>query len=472
MVQSTHGDSREHYRAVTRANVARLPQWDLMSPELREAVEVVSTVLPFRTNRYVTDELIDWSRVPRDPMFQLTFPQRGMLSEEHYDSMLAVVRSFKLGNTSKEELDREADRIRMCLNPHPAGQMTDNVPTIINDEGERERVHGMQHKYRETVLFFPSHGQTCHAYCTFCFRWAQFVGREDLRFASREVDQLVRYLRQHPEVTDVLLTGGDPMIMKTRVLSEYIRPLLDVESVRTIRIGTKSVAYWPQRFVSDDDADDCLRLFESVVQRGKHLAIMGHYSHPVELSTRVSRLALRRIRASGANVRMQSPMIRHVNDDPDAWVELWRRGVQLGAVPYYFFVERDTGAKKYFETPLARCWDVFRSAYSRVSGVARTVRGPSMSAWPGKVHIVGVTRVGGQKAFVLEYLQARDPSLVRRPFFARYDERATWWDQLEPLTEMDAGFWPRKQSAMRRWEGTPLRVRGEVLDEREDARRN
>ena len=75
--------------------------------------------------------------------------------------------------------------------------------------------------------------------------WAQFIGDEDLKFANKEVDQLVRYLRQHPEVSDVLFTGGDPMVMKAKVLERYIRPILEdpeLEHIRTIRIGTKSVA--------------------------------------------------------------------------------------------------------------------------------------------------------------------------------------------------------------------------------------
>ena len=78
-----------------------------------------------------------------------------------------------------------------------------------------------------------------------------------------DTDMVAAYVRQHPEVTDVLFTGGDPLIMKTRVLRTYIEPLLDIEHLRNIRIGSKSVAYWPQRFVSDDDADDLLRLFDS-----------------------------------------------------------------------------------------------------------------------------------------------------------------------------------------------------------------
>jgi len=431
---SANGASR--YRAVTRSNIDKLPQWRALDDELREAIEIVSLVLPFRTNHYLIERLIDWDAVPDDPIFQLTFPQRGMLEDDQYDRVKHLVDA----GAHQDKLKAEINRVRYELNPHPAGQMTHNVPKL-----DGRPVEGMQHKYRETVLFFPSHGQTCHAYCTFCFRWAQFVGMDDLKFASKEADGLARYLRANPQVTDVLFTGGDPMIMKTKVFESYIEPILSIDSLRTIRIGTKAPAYWPQRFVSDADADDLMRTFERVTKAGKHLAIMGHFSHPVELSTDVAQQAIRRIRATGANVRMQSPVIRHVNDRTDDWVDMWTAGVQLGAIPYYMFVERDTGAKNYFEMPLARCWELFQSAFQRVSGMARTVRGPSMSCFPGKCHVLGVTEIGGEKAFALEFLQAREPDLVRRPFFAKYDAEASWYDRLEPFSRSDQPFFLRPE---------------------------
>ncbi len=433
-----HAQEQPRYRAITRSNINQLPQWETMDSDLRRAVEVVSLVLPFRTNAYVAGELIDWSRVPEDPMFQLTFPQREMLTDEHYDEVARLVDR----DAPKPEIDEAVNRIRLDLNPHPAGQMTHNVPTLAGDD-----LDGMQHKYRETVLFFPSHGQTCHAYCTFCFRWAQFVGMEGLKFASSEADTLVRYLRKHPEVSDVLITGGDPMIMKSKIMRQYIEPLLDVETITSIRIGSKAPAYWPQRFVTDKDAGDLLALIEQASERGKNVAIMGHYSHPVELSTDVARQAVLNLRSAGATVRMQSPVLRHINDNAKTWADLWRTGVGLGAVPYYMFVERDTGARRYFEMPLVRCWNIFRNAYQQVSGLARTVRGPSMSAFPGKCHVLGVTEIGGKQAFALEFLQAREPDLVRRPFFAKYDPKATWYDQLEPFSEADRPFFIKPSDA-------------------------
>ena len=440
-------DDPTRYHAVGLNNVADLPYWDRLDADVREAVDVVGRVLPFRTNRYVVDHLIDWSRVPEDPIFQLVFPQRPMLDPAEFDEIRRLLRR----EVPAAEVAAAANRIRRGLNPHPAGQLTHNVPEL-----DDRPLQGIQHKYRETVLFFPSAGQTCHAYCTYCFRWAQFVGLADLRFEAGEPDDLVRYLRAHPEVTDVLITGGDPMVMRTRVLRRYVEPLLspELERVQNIRIGTKAVAYWPRRFVSDDDADDCLRLFEDVIATGRHLAVMGHYSHPVELEPEIARTAVRRIRSTGAQIRMQAPLIRHVNDYPDAWAELWRTGVRLGLIPYYMFVERDTGAHNYFEIPLTRCYEIFKKAYSQVSGLSRSVRGPSMSAFPGKVRILGIVTLRAMMdgnvlaavqdslgpelgdpdtpRLVCDFIQARDPEWVKRPFFAEFDEDAAWFDELKP----------------------------------------
>lgn len=412
------------YTPFNRSSIRKTTQWDHLPEDLQEAIDVVSLVLPFRTNRYVMDELIDWDDVPDDPMYRLNFPHRSMLDRADYER-LRVLRD----GDEPTELARAVAAFRNRLNPHPAGQMSHNVPTLDDDE-----VPGIQHKYDETVLFFPSSGQTCHAYCTFCFRWPQFVGEQDLQFAAKDVWGLTAYLRRHPEVTDVLITGGDPLIMRTAKLEKYIEPLLEPEfaHVQNIRIGTKSLSYWPHRFVTDPDADDLLWLFERIVSSGRHLALMGHYSHPVELSTEIARTALSRVRRTGAVVRMQSPILKHINDDPQVWRGLWTEGVRFGAIPYYMFVERDTGPRSYFEIPLTRAYDIFRAAYSSVSGLARTVRGPSMSALPGKVLVDGAPTIDGKKTFALQFLQARNAELVRQPFYAKYDPTATWFDQLVP----------------------------------------
>jgi KamA family protein len=358
-----------------------------------------------------------------------------MLLPEDYEAMAALIRR----GASRQEVNQLAHRIRLGLRPHPGGQMELNVPQI-----DGKPLPGLQHKYRETVLYFPGHGQTCHAYCSYCFRWAQVVGMPELKFSATEVDDLVTYLKVHEEVSDLLITGGDPMIMKTRLLEKVLEPVLEpsLEHVRNIRIGTKAVAFWPHRFVDDGDADDLLRLFERVVQSGRHLALMGHFSHPVDISTEEAREAIRRIRSTGAEIRMQSPVVRHVNDSSEVWRDLANTGVYLGMVPYYMFMERDTGARNYFEIPILRAHGIYRDAFAGLSGLARTLRGPSMSATPGKVHVVGTCPMGDKEVFTLRYLQARDPSLVGRPFFADLDPEATWFSQLRPADPASAAFFP------------------------------
>jgi L-lysine 2,3-aminomutase len=280
------------FKPYTRQTIQQSAHWERLPEDLREAVQVISRVLPFRTNQYVMESLIDWNNIPDDPIYRLTFPHPDMLAPDEYKALRQLV----LVDKDEAAIDREVKRIRMRMNPHPAGQMTHNVPML-----EGRPVPGLQHKYKQTVLFFPSSGQTCHAYCTFCFRWPQFVGMDDLKFDAKETDDLVSYLKRHKEVTDVLITGGDPLIMNTRGLAGFIEPLLapELDHIENIRIGTKSVSYWPQRFVTDKDADDLMRLFEKVVTAGKNLALMGHYNHPVELRQEIAQQAVKRIVSTG-----------------------------------------------------------------------------------------------------------------------------------------------------------------------------
>jgi len=426
------------FKVFTARQLDKIEQLQRLDDDARFAMRVVANVLPFRVNEYVIEELIDWDKVPDDPIYQLTFPQKGMLAPEHFDKVAEAMRGG-----DKAEIDAAVAEVREALNPHPAGQMEHNIPEV-----DGEKVEGIQHKYNETVLFFPSQGQVCHSYCTFCFRWAQFIGDNDLKIATKEAGQLKRYVQAHPEITDILITGGDPLVMKTKNLRAHIEPLLELEQIRTIRIGSKALTFWPQRVISDKDADDLLDLFREVQAAGKHLALMAHYNHWRELEPAIAREAIARVRETGAQIRAQGPLLAHINDNADDWARLWQTQVELGIVPYYMFVERDTGARRYFEVPLARAWNIYRDAMKQVSGLARTARGPSMSSHPGKVEIQGVTEVAGEKVFVLRLIQGRNPDWVQRPFFAKYNEDATWLNHLEPAFGEDKFFFDDELAAM------------------------
>ena len=425
----------------TERQLDKIEPLQKMTAEQRFEMRVVANVLPFRVNQYVIDELINWSNIPADPVFQLTFPQRGMLDPADYDRMAAALER----GAERSEIQLIANEIREKLNPHPAGQQEMNVPMLNG-----EPLPGMQHKYRETVLFFPSQGQVCHSYCTFCFRWAQFIGDKELRFASNEAGSLHGYLAANKDVTDLLITGGDPMVMRTHHLKSYLDGLMrpELDHVQTIRIGTKSLTFWPQRYVTDPDADELLNVFRRLVKGGKHVALMAHFNHWHEMETPIVREAIKRIQATGAIIRAQAPVVQHINDDPAVWARMWRTQVALGIVPYYMFVERDTGAKRYCEVPLERTYQIYREAIQQVSGLARTARGPSMSAGPGKVEIQDITEVSGEKVFVLRFIQGRNPDWIQRIFFAKYDPAATWFDDLVPAFGEEKFFFTDEYNAM------------------------
>ncbi|TVY17109.1 putative L-lysine 2,3-aminomutase [Lachnellula arida] len=417
--------------------------------------DAAASVFPFRNNPYVVNKLINWSDVPNDPIFRLTFPNPNMLKPEQLASMMSAIDTTEMATEDISErmkrnyIVESGKLIREGLNPHPAGQKEENVP-----KPEGRDVLGCQHKYSQTVLFFPAEGQFCHAYCTYCFRWAQFtdVGSKQ-QFKGKVPQLLMEYVAQHPQVRDVLFTGGDPMVMKTEMIRAYVNPLLNnpaTSHLDTIRIGTKSLAYWPYRFTTDKDATATLNYFEEIVKSGKQVAIQAHFTHPRELGTLEVQEAMRLIRMTGANIRTQSPLIRGINDSAEVWTEMWNKQTKLGAFPYYMFIERDTGAHDYFSVPLPRAYDIFTDAQAAASGLARTARGPSMSAGPGKIAIEGISEIpaedgkGMQKVFNLKFLQARNPAWTKVPFYAKFDPEATWLSDLKPAFGGDKFFFEKE----------------------------
>ena len=425
--------SISEFKVYTQKNIDQIPQFRRLPKELQFEIKVVANILPFRVNKYVIDELIYWEEACNDPIFILVFPQREMISRSFFRQMGDLIR----GGANQAEIENLAKDLRQGLNPHPAGQMELNIPRL-----GAQQLPGMQHKYRETLLFFPSQGQVCHSFCTFCFRWAQFTGDKSLRFSCNEADKLYHYLSRHHEITDLLITGGDPMIMKSHHLKHYLERINDpaLEHVQNLRIGTKALTYWPHRFVSDPDADDLIELLEKIVRSGKHVSLMAHLNHWRELEPPITKTAIERIRNAGVEIRSQGPILANINDDYTVWARMWREQVRLGIIPYYMFVERNTGARRYFEVPLARTWEVYRDAMKDVSGLARTARGPSMSTGPGKVEIQGITEINDKRLFVLRFIQGRNPDWIQRPFFAEFDPGATWLTDLRPPFGEDKFF--------------------------------
>jgi KamA family protein len=434
------------YNPYTLKNFRDIQQLKRMDRAVVSEIDAVGRVLPFKTNNYVVDELIDWDNYANDPLFAINFPVKNLLAGEDYDRIAGLIDA----GAPHSVIDRAVEKIRLGLNPHPAGQLECNVP-----EMDGSRLNGIQHKYKETMLIFPAQGQTCHAYCTFCFRWPQFTAMNAYKMALKEAGLAARYLRRHPEITDVLFSGGDPMVMRAGRLEIYIDALLNSagSNLRTIRIGTRSLSFWPYRYLTDKDSEKLLALFKKVTDAGIQLSVMAHVNHYREMSTDAFREAVNRIRQTGAMIRSQSPVLNHVNADPAVWAKMWVEQVNLGIVPYYMFVPRNTGAHRYFSIPLVKAYKVYRGAYSQVSGLARTVRGPIMSARPGKIKIDGIPEINGKKHMCLSFIQGRSSSWVKKPFFADYDENACWINELKPAFGERDFFFNRNKSGVKRVDG-------------------
>lgn len=341
------------------------------------------------------------------------------------------------------QLKENIIKIRQKTKPDHAKQSM-NRP-IMTRKNNTEILLGCQHKYQPTLLVFPQKGQNCFSYCTYCFRASQFYDNNESKFIEKNATNTMKYLKRHPEITDLLITGGDPSYMTYADFSQYLLPFLDpaFSHIQTIRVGTRALSYQPQRYLSYPDTEKLLKLFKQVSEAGRRIAFMAHLSHESEFSPETVQ-AIRKLKEAGVQIFSQTPILKHINavvgadDQVDVekssqlWVRKWNIENSLGIVPYYMFIARDCGPKNYFELPLVKAYDVYIRARQQMSGLSHTLRGPSMSCTPGKIQVTGTPTINGKRVIELKFIQSRNPEWQNQPFYAQYDEKASWISQLRP----------------------------------------
>ncbi|MBW7905822.1 MAG: 4Fe-4S cluster-binding domain-containing protein [Phycisphaerae bacterium] len=313
------------------------------------------------------------------------------------------------------------DPIKQLIIPR-VEELSDWGKLDASNEARYTVAQGVQHKYPDTVLLLCN--EVCGAYCRYCFRKRLFMDDNDE--VTKDVSEGIRYIAAHPEVNNVLLTGGDPLLMSTRRLREIIEALAGIEHVRIIRIGSKMPAFDPFRILHDAELRDLLGRHSSPRQR---IYLMAHFDHPRELTDAA-------VEGLDAYIRLgvicvnQCPLIRGVNDDPEVLGELYRRLSWIGCPPYYLFQGRPTAGNEPYEVPIVRGWDIFREALRHGSGLARRAR-YCMSHETGKVEISGVD----EQYIYLRYHRARDPRLRGRLMLYHRDDNASWLDGLRPAED-------------------------------------
>lgn len=314
-----------------------------------------------------------------------------------------------------------ADPIRQLVIPRP-DELHDWGKLDASNEAANTVMRGVQHKYPDTALLLCN--EVCGAYCRYCFRKRLFMNDNDE--ASKDLSEGIAYIAAHPEITNVLLTGGDPLLLSTRRLTEIVGALREIEHVRIIRIGTKMTAFNPFR-VLDDPA--LLAMFEKYSTPRKRIYVMNHFDHPRELTDEAVASLDRLIRA-GAVMTNQCPLIAGINDDPMVLSDMFRQLSWIGCPPYYVFQGRPTAGNDPYKVSIVRGWEIFREALRYGSGLARRARFV-MSHETGKIEILAVD----EKHIYLRYQRAKDASLRGRFLIYQRDDDAYWLDDLEPAAD-------------------------------------
>ncbi|NLZ30092.1 MAG: KamA family radical SAM protein [Methanomicrobiales archaeon] len=335
----------------------------------RAHLEQVTDLFAFRSNDYYLS-LIDWDD-PEDPIRRLIIP-------------------------IPEELE-------------PWGRLDPSSEHLYT------RAPGMQHKYRETALLLVS--DHCGGFCRYCFRKRLFI--DDAREVNRDISRALAYIRAHPEITNVLLTGGDPLILGTDRLREILARLREIEHVRIIRIGTKMPAYNPYRIINDPALLDAIREYSL---GEKSIYIMAQFNHPREL-TGAACQGIALLQDAGAVLMNQTPLIRGINDDPVVLSRLLGRLSFVGVNPYYVFQCRPTVGNRPFAVPVEESYRIFEQARATCSGLSKQARFV-MSHATGKIEVVGMT----EGCTYFKYNQAADPDDIGRFMVYRSNPEAYWFD--------------------------------------------
>lgn len=288
-----------------------------------------------------------------------------------------------------------------------------------SDEADNYVAKGCQHKYASTALLLVS--DVCGAYCRFCFRKRLF--RDDVADdqTSLDVSEGLAYIAAHPEINNVLLTGGDPLILSAGRLDRILTALRAIPHLKIIRLGSKMVAFDPER-IADDAA-----LLSVLAKHGRpeaRIHVMAHFNHPRELTDQAVR-CVAALQSAGAIVVNQTPLLRGVNDDPAVLGELLDRLSWAGVTPYYIFQNRPVAGNADFVVPLAEGFRIVEEAKARTSGLGKRVK-YVMSHATGKIEILAVA---GDQIY-LKYHQAKRPEDFGAFMIRPLPESAGWFDDL------------------------------------------
>jgi len=313
-------------------------------------------------------------------------------------------------------------------NPHdPLMKMLvpsiDEMNTIgsydTSGESDNTKLTGLQHKYSQTALILSTN--QCAAYCRYCFR-KRLVGKSNEETISR-FKEAVAYIKEHKEITNVLISGGDPFLLDTKVLKIFLEELKGIEHLEFVRFGTRTPVVFPQRIYEDDEWVDYLHHYSNNYHR---IYIVTHFNHSNEITSE-SKKACSKLRNAGIIIQNQTVLTRGVNDDPAILAALMSDLLRSGVLPYYVFQCRPVSrVKGHFQLSLKEGYEIVEKAKAKLNGHGKGFRF-IMSHVTGKIEIVGIM---GDEIY-LKYHQAKNPEDIGKFFKMKLKDDAAWLDDLE-----------------------------------------
>ncbi|MDY6863251.1 MAG: KamA family radical SAM protein [Thermodesulfobacteriota bacterium] len=291
-----------------------------------------------------------------------------------------------------------------------------------SDEKSYTLIPGLQHKYDSTAVFLISN--VCGGICRYCFRKRIFI--EKNTEILKDPENALEYIKEHKEISNVLLTGGDPLILSTPRIENIIKKLMEIEHIKIVRIGTKLLSFNPHRILDDPSI---LKMIEKYSNKEKKIYVITHFNHSNEL-TDIAVKAVALLQKSGAVMANQTPIIRGVNDKPEYLAALFNKLSYIGSPPYYVFQCRPAVGNRAYAVPIEEGYDIFEKAKTLGSGLAKRAKFV-MSHSTGKIEVVGKTR----GSICLKYHRAADNKKSGHFMVFKNNPQAYWFDDYNEVIQ-------------------------------------
>lgn len=342
------------------------------------------------------------------------------MTEEQLSGIERVIKRFPmkipLSYYSLINRDDPGDPIaRMCIPSVDELDGSGNFDT--SGEQENTAQTGVQHKYRQTALVLTTN--VCAMYCRHCFR-KRLVGLSETEL-NRQVDDAVQYTRSHPEINNVLLSGGDALMLPAHILRRYLSEFTALDSLDFIRIGSRVPVVLPQRILEDNELLDMLGEYA----RKKTVYLVTQFNHPREVASAQTD-AVRCLLRNGVQVRNQIVLLRGVNDSSETLGELLHKLTGIGVTPYYIFQCRPVrGVKGHFQVPLMEGVEIVAGAKALQNGFGKGFRF-AMSHPRGKIEILGLAE---ENKMLFKFHQSKYLPDEGKIFSVPLSPSDTWLDE-------------------------------------------